>query len=1046
MKPLFSLCLCVVVALSIGHLRGEDSPTVPFSVYQHEQLGLSVIKAELMLPFGTWESAGNDDFRQVYIEPSESAWEASESRGERYSQVVKEEKNRQGGNQLWSINWAVRKYAEAHDWLGPESILVLSEKDQALFDQDGKRYALLAKVKIAEKFDPARKEILAAELTPYLDDGKHYVLYANGRVERVNIDQEWLVAHALTVVPRTNKEDKPASISERVSFVLYAQVRGDIPALSDLTITALSGDTHIVKLRRAAEPGTADILKEWADIRCWMIAEYADPRNPIMLDVWAFLHQQVYGVDGNALNDFRRAAWGRRGNLPTPMGVFGGRAAVRETLQMQAIGGRLVSMKSDKADELVPISSIPGVEVQSHAYADMLAGQAGGRLAAADLVPHDRLMIHAARPAALLGMLDGGHDFAHYLGVMGTGNSLDYGLKARYFERLGMNEECVRTMLKSPFIEDVTLILPDLFFIEGSDISAVLTIQNLQMIKPLLALIGAQGLNEGVILPLTAVSGEKSYWAIQGSHLFLSTNRGELVRSLELADAGGVGSLGQSAEFRYMLTKLAPSQQTQVFAYLSDPFIRQLVSPATKINQLRRLQAKATLEVAAAAQLMARMDGQSVSTLAQLQDLGYLPASLDTSALSLTAQGQPSHAIWGTIHRMKTLLEVPITQATSKEAEAYKRYMDNYSRFWRQFFDPIAVRLDATGDKEHELSMFILPLIDSSIYNGLKGFLMHQDGNTALQAPRLQPEPVLMMSANLGEAAWTQLIGNLKYSIRKTGIDPAVLDVLGPGLHLAIMDADPIISLGSGDVFGAFGGQFFGRRSEMVMIPVAASFFTRPCQIVIEVQDEDLVRQALQQLCMTAVPDGDVRVSAVRIGDRDTWMINFHLFGMFSIRLGAEVRDGYLALSNVPWSQLNSLTGEGRELLATLGIRISPTVGIKQQPGLHAAASEKQRHAAYAGAGLLYPFMLAGTATADEAARLHQQQFGFQPVHPAEGRWFWLENQMHSSLYGTPAAQRQPAYEQGDRDFGVLRQIDDMTISMQFEEGGLRTRCRWISR
>ncbi|MFT5130933.1 MAG: hypothetical protein ACI8W8_004566, partial [Rhodothermales bacterium] len=56
------------------------------------------------------------------------------------------------------------------------------------------------------------------------------------------------------------------------------------------------------------------------------------------------------------------------------------------------------------------------------------------------------------------------------------------------------------------------------------------------------------------------------------------------------------------------------------------------------------------------------------------------------------------------------MLEQPLTQVSKSEAKAYESYVANYSRFWRQFFDPIAIRLDDLGPRELELEVFILPL------------------------------------------------------------------------------------------------------------------------------------------------------------------------------------------------------------------------------------------------------------------------------------------------------------------------------------------------
>jgi hypothetical protein len=109
---------------------------------------------------------------------------------------------------------------------------------------------------------------------------------------------------------------------------------------------------------------------------------------------------------------------------------------------------------------------------------------------------------------------------------------------------------------------------------------------------------------------------------------------------------------------------------------------------------------------------------------------------------------------------MKTLLDVPIQRVTPSEAEAYKQYVDNYMRYWSEFFDPIAIRLDDAPDRSLELTTFILPLIDNSIYDGLRRAMLHHQDHKPLSIPRLEPTPVLQFSVNLRDQVWQEVAGN----------------------------------------------------------------------------------------------------------------------------------------------------------------------------------------------------------------------------------------------------------------------------------------------
>lgn len=210
---------------------------------------------------------------------------------------------------------------------------------------------------------------------------------------------------------------------------------------------------------------------------------------------------------------------------------------------------------------------------------------------------------------------------------MSVGNSLHYGVNDRYFARLGVDGAWVKTLLKSRAVAEIGLVFSDLFLLDGTDLTALMRVPRLSLFKPLLKLCGVHGLSDDNIVTKDLPDGKQAFWARRGGLLFISTRQDELKRALALRAADGAGSLGQSAEFRYMLTQLPLTEKTRAYAYFSDPFIRRLVGPEVKLAQLRRLQARSQLESISAAALLYQVDGHSKPpTLETLRTLGYLPA------------------------------------------------------------------------------------------------------------------------------------------------------------------------------------------------------------------------------------------------------------------------------------------------------------------------------------------------------------------------------------------------------------------------------------
>ncbi|NIL97979.1 MAG: hypothetical protein GTO53_09520 [Planctomycetales bacterium] len=499
-----------------------------------------------------------------------------------------------------------------------------------------------------------------------------------------------------------------------------------------------------------------------------------------------------------------------------------------------------------------------------------------------------------------------------------------------------------------------------------------------------------------------------------------------------------------------MLTKLGVSDKTRLYAYFSDPFVRRLVGPEVKIGQRRRVMAKAKMEALTARAMLARLDGHAQpDSLPDLVRSEHLPEGWQSEDMALDATGLVRSERYGPLPRMRTLPDVPLEKVTPEEAEAYRRYVENYSRYWRRFFDPIAIRLDEIGTDQLELSTFILPLVDNSIYNGLREVLAHQDDNTTLSVPVVQPTPVLQFSVNVKDAIWQQVAaGFSELFTRYSGASPAMVDDFGPGVHVAIFDSDPILAMGSGDIFGAFGGEIMqGADNEMLMIPVVLSLLTRPCSILVETKSPQKTSQYLRQAALAGIARersrrSDFGVSFYQVGDRDEWVWALNVAGVVKLRYGVEVAGKYLVIRNIPWSREDRIISVAPVELNAAVLQVNPSACQQQLPGLFAAASDANRRAVMGGLGRLYPFMLSGAKSVPDAQAEHLRLYGFYPRAFPDDQWLWKDQRMVSEDYGEPLRQRQPGFDP-QQPFGLMSHIDSLQLNMQFEEDGLRSTVRW---
>lgn len=230
-------------------------------------------------------------------------------------------------------------------------------------------------------------------------------------------------------------------------------------------------------------------------------------------------------------------------------------------------------------------------------------------------------------------------------------------------------------------------------------------------------------------------------------------------------------------------------------------------------------------------------------------------------------------------------------------------------------------------------------------------------------------------------------------------------------------------------------------------IPLLLSVLTRPCKVLIELQDEQAALGLLRQAAVGSRPGGrpwDMQAQFRQVGDRDASILSLGAAGVVRVRFGLEVKDGFLVVSNIPWSQPVALAKPGDARLNGAKLTLSNRVLRIGLPGLHATQQEQNQAAALAGMGYLYPLLATGSATPEEAARRHAALFGFTPLHPGPGRWVWKDGRLESSAYGDARRWKSPEYRAEDGDFGIMKDIDEASVEMRFEDDGLRAVCRWI--
>ena len=1054
---------------ALGSLLFVGSAVAATQAFSNPTLGLTVVASEVDLPAGEWAVAAiapANALDQAFLVRRGTADAATAGRRVQVSETDKRIES--GRWQIQRLFFPCRDYAVSHGGTGPSSFGDVDQKkfgnlasnlarspwpEDASKTVTGPFYFLVPGVPISTSTPPrppaaGPKTPLVLELRPYVDDGKHWVLFADGSTERRAVDPTLMSQYGLTL---SFVHPKPAGVGNAAAGT---SVRHDVLALlrnpgAPMAVLTLTESTTGQRMEfrwnlTPAQAGSPELLGQWASARAREWVPLVEHGEPAVLRAWMTRLQDLYGAGRSSAHDVRTAR--EAGRTTDVFDMLGGRAAVRETLQLELLRS---TPAASPETATIALSTLKGVEVKSLPFDQMLAGREGGRLGLANLVPVDRLLVYFAKPSALFPFLDHGADFLSRAGSLVTTSAIDDDLKSRYLRRLGLGENLGRKFLESGEVVELALVTPDLFFIDGTDVTLLMRLRTPDKIFPRLKDLGLVDLTATGITERALPSGRSVYWARQGDLLCVSTSRTELDGILDLGARQGAGSLGRTAELRYMLTQLPLKKESRALIYLSDPFIRRMVGPAVKIGQLRRIRARAEMEMITAGALLYTLDGnRDKPDLEKLSRLGYVPRSVAGRGYRLRDDLSAVSPLWGSPADLTPIDVAAIDKVTASEAKAYQAYVDEYTNYWRQYFDPIVVRFDDAPGGTLEVSTFILPLIDSQLYTQLRTFIGSREAGALLRVPVATPDPVLLLSANLTEESWIKLSGSWSQVFSQyTGISPAVFDRLGPGFHIAIQDADPIIALGNADVLGSFGGSVFtaGTPRDSITFPLLLSVLTRPCKIFIELQDPrttlDLLRNTSRG---RSGSERGMTVEFRQIEGRDAWIYVLNVPGLAKIRFGIEVKSGFLVLSNIPWSQpLTVKTVERRELNGAAA-QLAPGAVKQGLPGLFATQNEQNQLAAVKGMAALYPLLLTVSATPEEAATRYAAIFGSRPLHPGPGTWLWKNGKLASSTYGTATQWKEPLYTPDLGDFGLFEGVTNLSVNMQFEAGGLRAVARWL--
>ncbi len=520
-----------------------------------------------------------------------------------------------------------------------------------------------------------------------------------------------------------------------------------LATLSAMTITAVAQDAEKVVERKplwSFEEAQAQLKMYPKDVFLQYVALKLGQRDGIDATEMLGLNEPTQ----------RQVAAERRESVDL-FNLFSGSLAVQESLQLDAM--RPASdfnreSANQEQGQIVQIQTLTGPTVESHPWHEMLKGQKPKFSVLANYVPADSYYIGFRSVSRMLDIIDGGNLFAKHLYTQ-TGESAF----ARDTEQKLRQQLAVETNpLARPFydlvVKEIAISGSDPFVNEGSDVTLLFRFEQdvlfrAQMDAYLTAaersisdVTRKEETWEGTaFVHLSSPDREVhvfSAYPAKGLHV-RSNSRTAFLRVLKLIKGQSdksLTSLGESEEFAYVRTLMpADAPDEDGLIYLSDPFIRRLVGPEVKLTELRRLKCFNNLRMIGHAAVMYETEnGHGPASMQDLQDAnclpdGFNPAGSSKGHLQCACGGEYSlsrdgrHGVCshhGHANALIPCCEIPETSVTTSEADAYRQFVTEYSQYWRTFFDPIAIKVQATPER-YRLETIVLPLINNSMYQSM---------------------------------------------------------------------------------------------------------------------------------------------------------------------------------------------------------------------------------------------------------------------------------------------------------------------------------------
>lgn len=809
-----------------------------------------------------------------------------------------------------------------------------------------------------------------------------------------------------------------------------------------------------------------------------------NPRDPYLQYVVLQLARRDGCADEYArrIRSLRSRGSRRAGRQVDLFDLFTGALAVQESLQLDTMRGR---RGREPSVENVDVASLEGPTVTSHPWKEMLGSHEPKLSPLAAMVPEDFYLVEFQSVSKLLSVLESGDLWAGHLFQQAAHDAMSYDGAGRIRRQLAIETSRLLRPLYDRIVEEIGVCGSDLYLREGSDVTLLFRLSQPLLFQARMNhfLVTALKANKGAVREAGTLLGVPfvhvrtpdrsvhvfSAYPRKGLHV-RSNSKAALARVLSAItgkseDGKPVKRLADTDEFRYirhLLPCRAPEEDG--FIYLSDPFIRRIVGPTVKLTEQRRLACYNHLRMIGHAALLYRSEqGNNPASVADLAETRCAPGSFGADRLACPDGGKYrlgasglcgvcSHH--GSARALRPGLEIPVRRVSTSEAAGYRNFVAEYSRYWRQFFDPIAMRLRVTPTS-YRIETVILPLIDNSVYTMLAETLGGPP--EPLEATPVPTTNIFTVAFKLNKRRFlSELHGMRKLAIEPEEIVKFLEKGLGNQVALNVCDANPMFDFS----LPSFLGRVLGRSNlnrwedEAVWISFLVTSLNAPVYLSTPVADTEIVDRFLTRLerRLAKMPRTrrentlELAFDTYRLSDRNSSVIRCTSIGLGPVKwrvFWARIGDGFYIASKK--SVLDSIMGAQPVANGPQGhtmVRMRPKHWARVLADFQLGWAENNRIACLNNIGPITGVAGSlGAADADSILSTACEIHGASLFCPDGGDYEWIAKArtIACSVHGTPAVPRQPTAPALNSELGrMLSRFKGLTATLTFLPEGLR--------